>query len=232
MRWIILSIIIIAFTFGTIACVNPFQSAVFLSTSSPNKTYIVELTGNKSSPSVPFVDHETRFNLFKGDQPLVKNAYLSRYDWFDSGVDEMYPEHKWISDSVLRLSSDISKSEKVSDYLVVSNKTNKTIKYLRIVAGDMLFIFEMPPNSKSKFSVPYLGDLPWVTGEGEFADGQHIKGKGVNFLNNKKKLDVSLHYCISVSDDSLRIESPILDGYNGDGGSDKPNIPKAENCDL
>ena len=227
---IILGIIITASTFGTIACVNPFQSGVFLSTSSPNKTYKVELIGNKSSPSLPFVDHEAHFNLFKGDQPLVKNAYLSRYDWFDSGVDEMYPEHKWASDSVLRFSSDISKSEKSYDSLVVTNKTNKTIKYLRIVAGDLLFIFEMPPNSKSKFSVPHLGDLPWVTGEGEFADSQQIKANGVNFLNNKTKLDVSLHYCISVSDDSLKTESPILEGYNG-GVSSKPNIPIAENCD-
>lgn len=228
---IILAIIVAAFTFGTIACAALAQSGTFLTTSSPNKTYTVELTGNKSAPSVPGVDHEARFNLFKNGQPIVKNGYVDEYDWFDSDFAGMYPEHKWLNESVLRFGSNVSNSEKSSDSLVVSNKTNKTIKYLRIVAGGMLFIFEMPPDSKSKFSVPYLGDLPWVTGEGEFTDGQKVKANGVNF-QNKEKLKDSLRYCISVLDDSLKIESPIMDVYSGNGASDKPNIPKAANCDL
>ena len=231
MRQIILSIVIATFTFGTIACAALAQSGVFLTTSSPNKTYTVEFTGNKYAPSVPAVDHEARFNLFKNGQLLVTNAYVDSYDSWDSDFAGMYPEHKWISDSVLRIGSKISKSEKSSDSLVVSNKTNKTVKFLRIVAGDMLFVFEMPPNSKSKFSVPYLGELPWVTSEGEFADGQKIKWNGVNF-QNKERLKDSLRYCISVGEDSLKIESPLMNGYNSDGASDKPNIPKAENCEL
>ncbi len=230
MRQIIFGIIVVL-TFVTIACVNPIQSGVFLTTSSPNKTYTVEFTGNKYAPSVPAVDHETRFNLFKNGQPLLKNAYVDAYDWFDSDLAGMYPEHKWVSDSVLRIGSEISKSEKSSDSLALSNKTNKTVRFLRIVAGDMLFIFEMPPDSKNKFSVPYLGDLPWVAGEGEFADGQKIKWNGVNF-QNKERLKDSLQYCISVGDDSLKIESPLMNGYNGDGASDKPNILKSANCDL
>lgn len=231
MKRIILSIVVAVFTFGTISCAALAQSDVFLTTSSPNKTYTVEFTGNKYAPSVPAVEHEARFNLFKNGQPLVINEYVDSYDSWDSDFARMYPEHKWISDSVLRIGSRISKSEESSDSLAVSNKTNKTVKFLRIVAGDMLFTFEIPPNSRSEFSVPYLGNLPWVTGEGEFADGQKIKWNGVNF-QNKERLKDSLHYCISVSDDYLKIESPLMNGYNGDGASDKPNIPKAANCEL
>lgn len=230
MKRFILSTFLFILAFGTIACAVVAQSSVFLTTSSPNKTYVVEFTGNKHAPSVPGVNHEVRFNLFKNDHLLVKNAYVDEYDWFDSDFAGMYSEYKWLNDSVLRIGSGVSKSEKSVDSLVVSNKTNKTVKYLRIVAGDMLFVFEMPPTSTSKFSVPYLGELPWVAGEGEFADGQKIKWNGVNFQNKEKRKD-SLRYCMSIDENSLKIESPLMNGYNGDGTSETPNILKAISCD-
>ncbi|MDQ3798143.1 MAG: hypothetical protein M3384_01725 [Acidobacteriota bacterium] len=210
---------------------------VFLSTTSPDKTYTFELTGNAFSPSLPFYDHRTNFNLFKNNRSLVKNAQVMAYDFFDSGFSEMYSGHNWESESVLRFRTKDyrRRSRENSDSLTVSNKTSKNIKYLRITAGDMFFIFEMPPDSTDKHSVPQLGDLPWVMAEGEFADGRRIDWNGVNFLNRdrqRRQQNDSLGYCISVLDDGVKIESPQLDGFNRGGTSHKPNVPKAPDCDF
>ena len=127
MRQIILGVIVAVLASGTIACVSVAQSGTFLTTSSPDKTYTVELTGNKYRPSIPGVDHEARFNLIKNGQPLVKNAYVDAYDWFDSDFAGMYPEHKWVIDSVLRFGHNVAKSEESPDSLSISNNTNKTV---------------------------------------------------------------------------------------------------------
>lgn len=193
--------------------------------------YAVELTGNKSSPKLPFYNHWTNLNLFKNGSPLVKNARVATYDLFDSGFGDLYSEYIWSSDSVLRFGSDVYESEKSPDSLTVLNRTNKNIKYLKIEAGDMLFIFEPPPDSTNKYPVPHLGDSPWVLAEGEFADGERINWKGANFLN-KEKRENALRYCVSVTDDGVKIESPLMDGYNRVGSSYEPNIPKAANCEF
>jgi hypothetical protein len=224
-------LVFLAFVLGAFYWIFAAESEVFLSTTSPDKTYTVKLTGDKSSPLLPFYDHRTNFNLFKNSRPLVENEPVARYDFLDSSFGEMYPEHVWSGESVLRLGSDISESEKSSDFLTVSNRTNKNIKYLRIEAGDMLFIFETPPHSINKYSIPYLGDLPWIMAEGEFADGRHITWNGVNFLNDEKRKN-SLRYCVSVTDDGLKIESPLMKGFNRGGSSYKPNIAEDAYCDF
>src|SRR2546430_8385941 len=75
------------------------QPHVWLSVSSPNKTYILQLTGSKSRPILPVGENETRFNLFKSGQPVIRNAYVDSYDWFDPSFAEKYPEHRWVTES-------------------------------------------------------------------------------------------------------------------------------------
>lgn len=230
-RLLFAGLIFLSFTLGASYWILVSQFKVFLSATSPGKTYTVELIGNKSSPKLPFYNHWTNFNLFKNGSPLVKNVRVATYDLFDSGFAESYYEYIWASDSVLRFGSDVYASAKSSDSLTVLNRTNKNIKYLKIEAGDMLFIFEPPPDSTNKYPIPHLGDSPWVTAGGEFADGERINGKGVNFLNKEKRKN-ALRYCITVTDDGVKIESPLMDGYNRDGSSYEPNIPKAANCEF
>jgi len=190
----------------------------------------VQLTGNRFRPKVPGVEHEARFNLLKGSEPLVKNAYVDSYDWFDSDFAEMYPEHKWVTDSVLRFGYKLAQSEQSKDTVTISNRSDKPVRYLKITAGDMLFIFDLPARSATKLAVPHQGWHSWVTAEGAFPDGQSLPVNGVNFFH-RDKLNGPLQYCLSVSENSISIESPVIDGYNGNATADKPNVPKVANCD-
>ncbi|HEY8561201.1 MAG TPA: hypothetical protein VIL74_12570 [Pyrinomonadaceae bacterium] len=226
MKQIILGIIFTALVSAAAACIPFTRSEAFLTTSSPNKTYTVELTGNKNAPSLPGIEHETRLNLFKNGQLFISDAHVDDYDWFDSDFAAMYPDHRWASESVLRFSRNAADAERSLDFLVISNNTDKTVKYLKITADDLLFVFELAAKSKTRVQVPHQDSHGWIWGSGEFADGRQIKGNGANFYY-KNKINEPLRYCLAVDENGLKVESPIVDGYIG---SEKPNVPKNENC--
>jgi hypothetical protein len=222
--------ILIILALGVVAYKTLAESPVWLSTSSPKKTFTVELTGKKSRPSAPGIEHEARFNLLKNGEYVVRDAYVDSYDWFDSDFGEMYPEHTWMTESILRFGLNVSESGKSLDSLTVSNRTDKSIRYLKITAADMLFVFDLPPHSITRLPVPHQGWLSWVAGEGEFGDGRSIPFIGVNFFH-RDKLKEPLRYCLSVEEIALRIESSVMDGYNGDAPAERPNVPIAIKCE-
>ena len=161
---------------------------------------------------------------------LSQNASVDSYDWFDSDFAEMYPEHKWLSDSTVRFGYQISDSKRRSDSLTVSNATNEPVRYLKITIGDMLFLFDLSPGATIDLQVPHEGWLSWVAATGTFVDGQMIPVNGVNFFH-RDKLTVPLHYCLTVTQGKIRIASTVIDGYNGDARPEKPNAPKVARCD-
>lgn len=229
MRFILCGLLVMLAS-GVVALVMLGQSRVWFSTSSPKRTYTFELTGKKERPTIPAIEHSARFNLLKNGQHVVTNAYVDSYDWFDSDFGQMYPEHEWVTESILRFGLQVSASEKSSDSLIVSNRTDKSVRYIKITAADMLFVFDLPPHSKTRLSVPHQGWLSWVAAEGEFGEGRSIPYNGVNFFH-RDKLKEPLRYCVSVEESVMRIESSTMDGYNGNSPVEKPNVPRAVECE-
>lgn len=235
-------IIILGVTIGLVAlyfhsCVEGFPFDI--STTSPNGTYQIHLKEEAKVYLAPFPfnflsghgDSKVNLTTTKNGNPLIDNIVLYSGDGLDDRFLDDYPEHKWMSDSVLRFGHNVAKSEENQDSLSVSNNTDKTLEYLKIKAGDMLLVFEMPPKSKLKFQVPHQGWNSWVWADGEFTDERKPKGNGANFYH-KDKLNEPLRYCVSVGDDAIKVESSVMDGYIDAGTSEKPNILKAANCDL
>jgi hypothetical protein len=225
---IILGIFFAAFMCGIIVWLLLEQPEVFLPTKSPTGIYEVELAGDKTRPSFPFMGHSVSFNLYKNGQQIVRNAYVYSGDLFDSDFNELYPEHKWVSESVLRFGFNISKSEKSFDSLVISNKTNNVIKYLKIRGEDLYLVFGMQPNSKIELPMPRHS---YVAAIGEFENGQPIEYKGVNFFGGEPS-NPAIQSCLSVVDNSIRIESTTSAGFTGNNNSNSanPDVPQVENC--
>jgi hypothetical protein len=133
----------------------------------------VQLTGNRFRPKVPGVEHERASTCSKAASPR-EEAYVDSCDWFDSDFAEMYPEHKWVTDSVLRFGYKLAQSEQSKDTVTISNRSDKPVRYLKITAGDMLFIFDLPARSATKLAVPHQGWHSWVTAEGAFPTDSHF----------------------------------------------------------
>lgn len=205
-----------------------FTSRVWFSTTSPNKTYTIELTGDKGRGGILFYS-TVRFNALRNGQTIVKGAHAHSGDFMDISFELAYPEHEWVSDNIARFWRTPNVPESNFDQLVVSNNSGKAIKFLKIYAMDMFLIFDMQPNSTLKISASHQSWASWIKSEGEFIDGQPISGNGVNFLL-KNGLDKPFRYCISISENGLKIENARAEGYDRNGSSERPNVPIARDC--
>jgi hypothetical protein len=206
-----------------------FKPNVWLSTSSSNKTYSVELTGDKGRGGIIFYS-TVRFNVLKNGQTVVKDALAHYGDFMDVSFELAYPEHAWVSENTIRFwrNPHLPEDKDKFDTLLISNDTDKVIRYLKIGSGDMFLVFDMQPDSILKLSPSHQPGQSWVDCEGEFGDGQPIRCNGVNF--SPPKSNETLRYCVSVGEQGVRIESPQTEGYDANGAWDKPNIGRALKC--
>ena len=224
-------IIVLAFTLtaGLTAFWCLSSPSPLFATSSPAKTYTVELAGDKSRPHLPATEHEVSFGVFKRGNRIIKNARAHSGDWFDISFELAYPEHVWADENILRFGRELNVPGVKTDTLAVTNTSNKIIKYLKIKAKDMFLIFEMQPHSRLSLTSSHQSWLSWIECEGEFTDGEPISWGGVNFFH-RDTLGEPLRYCLSISESGLRIESPQIEGFDAKGSGDAPNVPKAESC--
>lgn len=222
--------LIITLTIGIIIYRLLLKPHAWLSTSSPNETYTVELTGDKSRPSFLAIEHEVDFNVLKNGNRFIENARAHSGDWMDISFELAYPEHAWINENVLRFWRNPERPDKAAyDTMLIFNETGKTIRYFRINSKDMFLVFDMQPNSTIKLSPSSQSGLSWVTCEGEFEDGQHITCNGVNFSHEDKENE-PLKYCVSVDYSRVKIESSQSSGYDINGNWKIPNVPKSASC--
>src|SRR5688572_4121716 len=186
------------------------RPTVRLSTSSPDRTYTVELTGNKSRS----LYHAVRFNVIKHGQATIEDAYAHSGDWMDISFELAYPEQAWVGENVLRFWREPERPERAGfDTLLIANKTNKAIKYLRVSAEDLFLVFDIQPGSTSRLSPSHQSWQSWVDCNGEFEDGRRIRCDGVNFSHHDKSNE-PLRYRISVTDGRVAIESSQTEGYD------------------
>jgi hypothetical protein len=199
---------------------------VWLSTVSPNRRYTVELTGDKGRGGF-IIDSVVNYNLLKDGNSFVVGRRAHRGDWLDISFELAYPKHAWISDNTLRFWRERHwQSDKRPDLLLVSNNTDKVVRFLRIRTSDMFFVFDIPPNSKLQLSFTHDSHNDFWA-EGEFEDGALIE-YGVGFLENKSS--EPLRYCMTIDYDRVTINSPWEKGYDYRGNWNNLNIDMSPAC--
>lgn len=187
------------------------QETSIATTTSPDKTYVLRLTGQKSRPKVPLIVHSVYFDLFRNNEPLALKRVLHSGFWLDAAFENSYPKHSWVSNSVVMFKRE-SGDENERDTLILSNNTNKQIRYLRVQAVDLFLLFDLKPKSHTKLSAYPQTSLSWITAEGEFDGGDIISKQGTNF-SIESEIKGPFQYEITVNEDGLRIESPQLRKY-------------------
>ncbi|HKV36467.1 MAG TPA: hypothetical protein VJP89_19155 [Pyrinomonadaceae bacterium] len=119
---------------------------VWLSSTSPNGKYTVELTGDKGRGGF-LIYSVVKYNLLVDGKPLTRDRLAHYGDVMDISFEIAYPEHAWIDDKTLRFWSHRHRRDDNLDTLLITNNTAKRIKFLRIEAWDMFFVFDVQPNS-------------------------------------------------------------------------------------
>lgn len=187
---------------------------VFATIRSPDDKLWLRLKGDPTRPLTPIINHSVYFDLFRNQQPVVVNKYLHWGDWFDPSFNDLYRQHDWVTNSVIRFSWQSLAATKC-DQLVVRVDAKKPINYLYIESKDLFLVFNPEPGSQftlCAFPQSLQSSLSWVEIEGEFADGQPIPWKGTNFLIDHTP--GPFEYQISISPDGPKISSSRLPEYD------------------
>ena len=202
------------------------KERVWLSTTSPNYKYTVELTGDKGRGG--FVFYSTvKYNLVVDRELLTKERVVHYGDAMDISFELAYPEHAWIDGNILRFWSNRHPREDNPDTLLISNRTHKVVKFLRIKTWDLFFVFDLQPRSELKILSTHRSEGQGISVEGQFEDGSLID-YGVGFLENGSRK--ALGYCMTIDYQTVTINSPLERAYDHRGNWDNLNIDPAPDC--
>lgn len=186
---------------------------VFLSTSSPKGSYVVSLTGRRDRPKFPLRSNEVYFSVSKAGKEYLTNEFFHFGDWFDPSFDDLYPQQKWVEENVVQFYSDEFVSEGPRENIVIQNKTNKVIKYLRVRSIDSFLLFDLQPGATLTLDTSGpQANSSWLTVEGEFTGRWKIKETGVGFSFPEGRKGLFTHF-IYINENGLTMESPGSERY-------------------
>ncbi len=204
---------------------DAISPVAWFSSSSPERTYKVELSGNESRPLLPLLGQTVRFELYQNEQKTISKEYLISFNWEDLGYGQSFRNHFWPNESVIRFIRGVPDRDNEPDILVVSNKTDRQVKYINIAAWDVFLIFDLMPNETIELQIPYSKWHAWISASGGFIDGSEIKSRGVNF-NHKGALNAPPQYCVSITENGFIISSTTIEGKS----SDELIVPRKNTC--
>jgi hypothetical protein len=199
---------------------------VWLSTTSPNQKYTVELTGDKGRGGILFYS-TVKYNILVNGEVVTRDRVVHYGDAMDISFELAYPEHAWIDANILRFWSNRHRREDNLDTLLISNNTDKVIKSLRIKTHELFFVFDLQPRSELKVESTHRSEGTGISVEGQFEDGSHID-YGVGFLDNGSR--EALGYCMIIGYQTVTINSPRQRGYDRRGNWNNLNIGAAPEC--
>ncbi len=198
----------------------------WLSTTSPNQKYTVELTGDKGRGGILFFS-TVKYNILVDGKFLTKYRVVHSGDAMDISFELAYPEHAWIDANTLRFWSNRHRREDNLDTLLISNKTDKVVKFLRIKTWDMFFVFDLQPRSELKVLFTHRSEGKEISVEGQFEDGSLID-YGVGFVGNGSR--EALGYCMNIDYQTVTITSPRERACDHRGNWSDLNIDAAPDC--
>ena len=198
---------------------------VWLVSTSPNQKYTVELTGDKGRGGI-VVPAAVKYNILIAGERIISDRLVHSGDAMDISFELAYPKHAWINENTLRFWSDVHRREDSLDVLLISNNTDKLIRYLRIKARDLFFVLDIQPQSQVKLLLTHTSG-PSISVAGEFADSAAID-YGVGFLESRGEQPRG--YCVAIDYDRVTISSPREKAYDRQGSWDNLNIEANPHC--
>lgn len=156
---------------------------IFLTTSSPNETYSVNLKGNPGRALV--MRTEVRADVYKAGNPFLRDVWLhTTRDSFALSFEAGFPNHRWLSENVVEFYRP-GYFESGADHLEVKNQTDNPIKHLRVESFNKFLILDLQPKSSVSLEVPFpRGDWQWFFVEGSFGDGKWIGENSKKFARH------------------------------------------------
>ena len=186
------------------------QGRFELLTISPDTTYQVhckEEVGTQASGH-----HEVRFEVRKEKRLIIENEVLYEGGYYDNRFSELFPDHSWVSSSVLRFGRKDRLPLSQHDEVIVANETDQTLTYLRLNAGkyEAFLLFEVQPKSCLTLNVQPQSDegrdSSYIGCKGRFDDGNSVAEVAGNF-GVRGRYRGRAHYAVKITNKGVLISS-------------------------
>ncbi len=187
---------------------------------SPNGKYKVELYGNKERAWLPFFENPITAKVFSNNEALISTTVHTSY-WLENSFEQYYQKYVWVDDNILSFrgvqNHEIA-NDKNGDSLLITNKTERDIRFLNIgFSVNKFLVIELVAGASQRIYINHSKSQRYIYGTGEFADGGEIEFEGVNFPEKSiQGTDALLKYCATVENDKLSINSRLMEGYKMD----------------
>jgi hypothetical protein len=181
-----------------------------LLTISPDTTYQVDCKEEVGTHAAGH--HEVRFKVLKEKRPIIENELLYEGGFYDNRFSELFPDHSWVSSSVLRFGRKDSVPLSQHDEVIVANETDQSLTYLRLNAGkyEAFLLFEVKPKSSLTLNVQPQSDegrdSSYIGCKGRFDDGNLIAEAAGNFGVRGRYRGRS-HYSVKITNKGVLISS-------------------------
>jgi len=203
---------------------NSSSDVLVASSQSPDGVYLVKLFGTIGN-FIPIGGTRINARIYKRGKAILKSIYFTSFD--DDDFDKRYPQNAWIDNRTLRFNVKERRAGDDVDSIVIINKTEQPLTYLRVSALDCFLILDVRPKERIELNVPHYTWQSWIEAEGMYDGGRALRSKGVNFFH-QDKLQKPLQYCILIGENELMIQSPSIEGWT----INNPTIPaSADGCD-
>ncbi len=200
---------------------------VWLSSTSPNQKYTVEMTGDKGSGGI-LISSAVKYNILINGERITSDRLVHSGDAMDISFELAYPNHSWINENTLLFWSDRHRRQDNLDSLLLSNTSDKSIRYLRLKTGDdLFFVFDVQPQSQARVLFTHRSAGKSISVEGAFENGSTFD-YAVSFRENGTKEPQG--YCMRIEHHGVVINSPREKAYDYRGDWDKLNIDMDPGC--
>lgn len=187
-------------------------------TTSPGKTYRVQLTETKTEVSPQnTLPYKTFFRLEKQGNMILGNEILYSGDDNDPRFATIAPEAEWISERTVRFGRMKITANRPYDWIEFHNNSSQPLTYAFISwtisnpnPNERFLLLDIKPDEKIRIQVTSQAsggaDLSSISCLGRFEDGNNLTMTTRNF-RIIGKYDSPSHYLITVSSDKTLIES-------------------------
>jgi hypothetical protein len=116
-------------------------------------TYVFEVTGEASAPLIPLVDHEYNFRVTRSGTTIAQ-GHLWTGDIGEGSFTDRFPKHMWYADNIFRFQALGSWETEAYDTIRISNKTERLIKFVKVVYWDRFIVLELGPGMSTSVRAP------------------------------------------------------------------------------
>ena len=203
----------------SVGCVppGPSPSAVLRS---PNGRYVVQLYGSTGRAYLPVGEHVVRAEVVKDGSHYINRRAIHSADWFDTAFSVDYVRAEWAAENALRFHWLVTGRHAGADRVLVVNEAEADIRFLQVKAGDLFILLDLVPGAAIELqATPQrpMGDLSWISVEGELADGTALPQRGVSFVLSDRR-ELRHQYRIVVREEGAEVSevghnSPVYGEY-------------------